>query len=211
LTLLPFCGDCRHARDDRRVSGGVLTLPILAGRDCGGCTVCCTVLPADDETLRKQAGVDCVHCDAGVGCRIYEVRPNTCREFFCGWRALPKLTDEWRPDRSGVMVAFDDTDIPPGYAIRPAFKLILTQPKVQIAAEAFAGYVAGLVDARIPVFLSLPGPPGSFFAKVFLNDRLAMPVARRDLGAVLDAFEAIYAELADGEFEPVVLSAPLNP
>jgi len=189
----------------------VLTLPILPDRACGGCTVCCTVLPADDETLRKQAGVDCVHCDAGAGCRIYDVRPKTCREFFCGWRALPKLSDAWRPDRSGVMVAFDDADIPPGYAIRPAFKLILTHGKVLIDAEVFGGYVAGLVDAQIPVFLSLPGPPGSFFAKVFVNDRLAMAVGRRDLGAVLDGLEAMYAELADGEFEPVVLAPPISP
>lgn len=184
----------------------MLTLPVLPGRDCGGCTACCTVLPADDPTLKKQSGVDCAHCDVGAGCRIYETRPQTCRDFFCGWRALPKLGDEWRPDRSGVMITLDGADIPPGYAIRPGFRLLMTEAEVKLDPPAFAGYVAGLVDAGIPTFLSLPGPPGHHFAKIFLNDRLRAAVQDRDLARVLDGLESAFAILAEGEFEPVVLS-----
>ena len=186
----------------------MLTLPILPGRECGGCTVCCTALPVDEPALRKQAGVDCAACDQGTGCRIYERRPQTCREFWCGWRALPRLDDAWRPDRSGVMITFDDADIPPGYPVRPAFKLMMTAGTVMIDVDAFAGYVAGLIDAKIPVFLALKGPEGHFFAKAFLNDRLAMSVQLRDRGAVIAALETVFALLKDGDFEPVVLSGP---
>lgn len=180
----------------------MLTLPVIPGRACGGCTVCCTVLPADDDSLKKAAGIDCVHCVSGAGCRIYGTRPLTCREFFCGWRVLPKLGDEWRPDRSGVMVSFDDADIPPGYPVRPAIKLVVSAGQVQIDQKEFAGYVAGLVDAQIPVFLSIPGPPGHFFAKLFLNDRLKFPVHSRELGAVVDALEEAFQALLEGDFEP---------
>jgi hypothetical protein len=186
----------------------LLTLPVIPGRDCGGCTVCCTALPVDEPALRKQANVDCPQCDVGGGCRVYDRRPQTCREFFCGWRALPKLGDEWRPDRSGVMVTFDDQDIPPGYPIRPAFKLVLTNGPVTLDTDHFAGYVAGLIVAKIPVFLSLRGPPGHFFAKAFLNDRLAWPVQNRDRGAIVAALEAVYALLESGDFDPIILSGP---
>ena len=106
------------------------------------------------------------------------------------------------------MVTFDDADIPPGYPIRPAFKLMMTAGTVSLDVDAFAGYVAGLVDAKIPVFLSLRGPEGHFFAKAFLNERLAVPVQLRDRGAVIAALEAVFAILQAGEFEPVTLSGP---
>ena len=186
----------------------MLTLPIIPTRACGGCTVCCTALPVDAPQLRKQAGVDCPQCQVGEGCQIYASRPPVCAEFFCSWRALPKLSDDWRPDRSGVMVTFDDQDIPPGYAIRPAFKLVITQDTVKIDADAFAGYVAGLVEAKIPVFLSLRGPPGHHSAKVFLNDRLTWPVSTRDRGAILAALEAVFAILQSGTFDSATLSGP---
>ena len=31
-------------------------------------------------------------------------RPKICREFLCGWLLFPELGDDWRPDRSGVII-----------------------------------------------------------------------------------------------------------
>ena len=35
--------------------------------------------------LDKPAGEWCRHCTPGVGCNIYDERPQMCREFFCQW------------------------------------------------------------------------------------------------------------------------------
>jgi hypothetical protein len=72
------------------------------GRECGACTVCCTVL-AENE-LRKPMRCACEHVRAG-GCGIYEIRPTGCREFHCLWLrgALP-AEESQRPDHLGVLL-----------------------------------------------------------------------------------------------------------
>ena len=70
-------------------------------RTCGDCTACCKILGV--EELDKPAGTQCVHCDPGKGCKIYEQRPATCREFACTWLQHGNLPDELRPDRCHVV------------------------------------------------------------------------------------------------------------
>ena len=63
--------------------------------------MCCTVLRI--EALDKAELTPCPHlCDAG--CAIYATRPEACREYFCGWRALPFVGEHWFPPQSGMMV-----------------------------------------------------------------------------------------------------------
>jgi hypothetical protein len=56
-----------------------------------------------DAEFRKPANTPCPHL-CGTGCGIYETRPPVCQQFLCGWRLFPELTDDWRPDLSGVLV-----------------------------------------------------------------------------------------------------------
>ena len=58
---------------------------------CGTCTACCRVfaIPA----LNKPAGQWCQHCDIGVGCKIYNSRPQTCVEYECLWLQSQKRDD----------------------------------------------------------------------------------------------------------------------
>jgi hypothetical protein len=179
---------------------------LVAGRECGGCTACCVLFPIDGPQLAKQAGVPCPHLAAGGGCAIHATRPDACRDWFCGWRRLPKLDDAWRPDRSGVVVVFDDEGVPAAYPERPALKFLLTGPDEALFTRAFLGYVAGLVDARVPVLLAISGPPGTFGAKAFLNPRLETAVARRDGGAMIQVIQRTLQVLRAGEFAPVALT-----
>ena len=55
----------------------------LMNRHCGGCTLCCKLIPV--EELHKAAGQRCKHQITGKGCRIYERRPTSCREWTCLW------------------------------------------------------------------------------------------------------------------------------
>ena len=75
--------------------------PKPSGRNCGGCTACCTVLAVHE--LRKPMRWACEHI-ACAGCRIYAVRPQGCREFDCLWlRGKISGDESRRPDRLGVI------------------------------------------------------------------------------------------------------------
>jgi hypothetical protein len=72
-----------------------------SGRSCGECTACCTVLAVDE--LRKPMRWACEHI-ACNGCRIYDERPQGCRDFDCLWLRGEIVGDESRrPDELGVI------------------------------------------------------------------------------------------------------------
>ena len=63
--------------------------------------------------LDKPAGIYCQHCIPGKGCGIYETRFEICRGFLCGWRQVPQLGDDWRPDHSGILMMMQEVDTLP--------------------------------------------------------------------------------------------------
>lgn len=83
-----------------------MSLPLLPDRTCGGCVECCRVIPLDLPELAKPTGELCAYCVDGAGCSVHAIRPQTCRVWFCLWRAVD-LSEDWRPDRSGVIVRPD--------------------------------------------------------------------------------------------------------
>lgn len=68
--------------------------------ECGLCTVCCR-LPSLPE-FNKPALEMCKHCD-GLSCKIYERRPQACREFECAYYQTKNANVAMRPDHSGVL------------------------------------------------------------------------------------------------------------
>jgi len=70
-------------------------------RPCGGCTVCCDVLPV--EALNKGLHERCPHAVDGVGCSIYGEYFEICKTYRCVW-TLGHGSEEDRPDLSGVLV-----------------------------------------------------------------------------------------------------------
>lgn len=72
--------------------------PLVSGRDCGGCIVCCEHTKIDEPDFKKAAGTRCEHCTDN-GCGIYETRFNVCRNWHCLWRHIEAMPDEARPDR----------------------------------------------------------------------------------------------------------------
>ena len=71
---------------------------IVAGRECGTCTLCCKV--AAVEEVAKPNGVWCPHCVKGKRCAIYPSRPQSCRTFYCQWMLEKGLGPEWKPERA---------------------------------------------------------------------------------------------------------------
>ena len=64
--------------------------------------MCCRILPL--PVLNKPKCVLCQHCTEGHGCAIYTSRPEICRSYKCGWLGNSWLSDDLRPDRSGIIV-----------------------------------------------------------------------------------------------------------
>lgn len=73
-------------------------------RTCGGCTMCCRTMSVD--AIAKPRDKWCPECAIGVGCKIYDTRPELCRTFECVWLQDKGglFPDRARPDRSYVVV-----------------------------------------------------------------------------------------------------------
>jgi hypothetical protein len=165
-----------------------LLVELVAGRQCGECTVCCTTLHIDTAEFRKRPGIRCQHLCA-QGCSIYATRPIACRTYHCGWRYLGFLSESWRPDRSGVLLAFTPPDeLPKGYTTGVSLILIARPPSA--FARALYHYVAHLIADGVHVMLAVPGPPGEYPSVALLNDELRDAVSRNDNAPI----EAIFAE-----------------
>jgi hypothetical protein len=72
------------------------------GRGCGGCTLCCKLVPV--PTIGKEAGKKCQNQRHGKGCTIYANRPFACRSWSCRWLADPETQGMSRPDRAHYVI-----------------------------------------------------------------------------------------------------------
>ena len=163
-------------------------MELIEGRKCGECTVCCTTLHIDTKEFEKPPGISCRHLCA-QGCSIYAARYQACHDYHCGWRYLEFLSDNWRPDKSGVLLAFTPPEeLPPGYVTGVSFVLIARPPSG--FARALYHYVAHLIADGVHVLLGVPGPPGEYPVVAFLSDELREAALKRDYAPI----EAVFAE-----------------
>jgi hypothetical protein len=131
----------------------VLLGPVLSGRACGDCTMCCTILTVDTPDFQKPAGTHCVHL-ASHGCSIHAVRPHICRTWFCAWRRIADMPDEARPDRSGILVSLDFVHEP-----RNCFEGVSIMVRMHPGSKAIENGMAetildSLCDRLVPVWFS---------------------------------------------------------
>lgn len=151
-----------------------MALKPLSGRECDGCTACCSFPPIHTAGLQKPANTLCLHCAEGQGCTVYEARPAICRGFFCGWFFLEDLGPEWHPSRSGVVIRSESFD-------NDTVTLLILELSAFLVSEDFAGTVGAWVEQDIGVEFERLGPPGHLPAKMRMNELLADAVVARDL------------------------------
>lgn len=159
----------------------------IAGRECGDCTLCCSVLAIDTEEMQKEPGARCRHCEAG--CAIHAARPGACRDFYCAWRTMDIFDDNWRPDRSGVLaqLAADDIGAQTGIDL-----MLVGNPLKTVRQAWFRDFVATGLAGDIPLFLSLPGPRGYQACRLRLDGA----------GAVKAMLENALKRLSAHDFRP---------
>lgn len=75
-------------------------------RACGACTACCKTHMVQE--LGKPIGAWCTHCARGVGCLIYEKRPQGCIDFSCMWRLGVTGDPKEPPHKTGVVGDMQD-------------------------------------------------------------------------------------------------------
>lgn len=154
---------------------------VVPGRDCGDCMVCCIVPTIDDPDIQKKPGMHCRHC--ATGCTIYDSRPKPCRDFYCAWRMLPALGPDWRPDLSGVFGILDKAVIEGKVVI--ALTLILNSDPARIILNgAFVSFIQTNILQNLPIYLSLPGPPGHVPLRTLISGSGAVALAHRGEGHV---------------------------
>ena len=171
-------------------------LALVPGRECGGCTVCCTAMAIDGPDIQKDAGVTCRHCTAH-GCGIYETRPSLCRDYHCGWRQLAVLDDSWRPDRSQVFVELEP------HANGTAISLVLLgNPLKTVRQPWFIDFVATGVRGNLPLMLGILGPLGRQGASLELNTDAMADAVRVSRAAVKQVLEAELKLLQAFDFPP---------
>jgi len=75
-------------------------------RTCSGCTLCCSLLGVVE--LKKPVFKVCKHCVIGKGCKIYEVKPQTCTDFICSYLTIPSIPEYWNPRICGMLLHVED-------------------------------------------------------------------------------------------------------
>ncbi|MEG3174705.1 YkgJ family cysteine cluster protein [Sphingomonas sp. RB3P16] len=127
--------------------------PVLADRECGACTACCTVLTVDTPDFKKPAETPCVHLGA-QGCGIHAVRPRICRTWFCAWRRIARLPDAARPDRSGLLVSLNFVNAPQNCLEGVSINVRALPGSTAIADGMAATVLDSVCDQTVPVWFS---------------------------------------------------------
>ena len=150
---------------------------LVPGRECGECTSCCVFLLIEDGDFKKPADKACSHMVEKGGCKIYAERPSVCQSWHCAWRFMGQLGDEWRPDRSGVLLRSDES----GIIFQP-----IRDPKEVLTSASAIELIGGGVDQGVPMSMSIPTREGFRSFSVSLNEPLADAVNARSFPAIKD-------------------------
>ncbi len=138
--------------DDHTSTRDEIFGPLIAGRNCGDCSACCTYLRVESEEFQKPAGVTCQHCTAG-GCDIYATRFPVCRVWHCLWKHIPSLPEEARPDRSGVLCCLERQADPETVFSRLNIRLMVIDRGKAESSELLGPMLEMFKQGDLPVWL----------------------------------------------------------
>jgi hypothetical protein len=177
--------------------------PLVRGRECGECQICCIVPIIDKPEIQKRSGSPCRHSLHG-GCDIYESRPEVCSSFFCGWRRSRDFPDDWRPDRSGIFAVLEVNKLPQFKPLAIAVHLV-GNPLKTVRQPDFIDFVIKNVRSNVALYLMLPGAPGTHSARLALNNPLVADAAGKSRAEVKAVLEMMLKRLAAHPVPPYVM------
>ncbi|KAK0330883.1 hypothetical protein LTR94_031081, partial [Friedmanniomyces endolithicus] len=118
----------------------------------------------------------------------------TCRIWFCLWRVV-ELDENWRPDRSGVIVRPDGID-------EGVITLYVVRPTDFLASIDFFVTVSGWIAEGVEVALCVPGPVGFYPARAVVTDWLRPAVEAGEPADFLARVQRSLETLSEHDFEP---------
>lgn len=168
---------------------------LVAGRECGDCTVCCSKFIISEPDMQKPSNYPCKYLNAERGCGIYENRPSVCASYYCYWRAADFLDDSFRPDKSGLLITTTNYEkIPPEY---PPVGLVFNpvkSPDILMHPGVLEMIADFMITKNIPIFVTIGFEKGRVPHTRFLNNRIkfsdretAMPVLRQLMQVTIDS------------------------
>jgi hypothetical protein len=150
--------------------------PVVPGRECGTCTLCCKVLFIRE--LDKPMGRWCSHCKPGQGCMIHASRPQECRDFFCVWMVDPRLGAEWKPEKSKFVITNDKSGVNLMIRCDPGFPQAWRQEPYYSVVKQWARAAAahqGTIVASVNTNVTLIAPDAEFaLGSMQADDRIAL-------------------------------------
>ncbi len=179
---------------------------LIEGRVCGECTVCCSALRIEEPAIKKMPGVPCRHLLPAGRCGIYSDRPSVCRTWYCGWRRIGALGDDWRPDRSRVLLRVEEAPFP-----RKTILIMeaLDRDPSALASESAVEFAMALVSRSVQVSISVQTKAGFCNALVPVDKKLRPAVQMVD--AVQGAVRARQILIAGIEHAAQTATAPERP
>ncbi len=148
---------------------------LVSGRECGECTVCCEALHIEDDGFQKPAGKACSQMVEKGGCKIYTNRPTVCQDWYCAWRFMEQLGDDWRPDRSGILLRSDEN----GIIFQP-----IRNPRKVLTSERAIELIGGGIAQGIQLSMSIPTKKNHRSFSMTLNDYLETAVKSRNFAVI---------------------------
>jgi Fe-S-cluster containining protein len=164
----------RLIRDGQGFSTPQAAMAPLA-RQCGSCNKCCDILEV--AAVDKPVNHLCKHWETGKGCTIYDDRPQMCRSFNCAW-VLGHLSDEWFPEKSGIVVHFSQDAVnvavdpahPDRWREEPFFGLLCERSLAGLERRGGRGYATLVVvgDHKFLLLGRTAVPDPTMFGTAFL-------------------------------------------
>jgi len=153
---------------------------LVPDRECGECTVCCQYLSIDSPGIVKLPNVPCENLMECGGCNIYENWPDVCNEWFCAWRNMPNLGDEWRPDKMGVLIEFSREDFPEPFSGKVGYRFTILDKQKLSTNKALVLFIGKQISIGVPCLLSYGTDAGVVPSTAFLNFALDKAVKARN-------------------------------
>jgi hypothetical protein len=145
-------------------------------RQCGTCTLCCKVMRI--EELDKPVGQWCPNCAVGKGCNIYAERPQSCRDFHCGYMFWEdNIGEHWYPAKSRMVIVSELNGKRIGIRVDPS------RPDAWRQAPYYNEIKAWAQHTRVP-----EGRDDAFAVTVHIGERWIwiLPDREVDVGTVAD-------------------------
>lgn len=157
----------------------------VPNRECDECTACCQHLTIETTDLVKLPNVKCANLMENGGCGIYSTRPDPCRGWFCAWRSLPELDDNWRPDKSGIMLEFSNEQFPGIFAKRVGFRFTIIDKEKAGRSIEVAKFLKKQITNGVPCLLAFGIEPAQNPPVTFLNGTMRNAAAKPDPKEIL--------------------------